>query len=646
MRLVLAAVLAIPLFAADEVPAWVRTAAARPASGIPSRAPAVVLFQEEVLNVDSAGRRVMQERAVVRKLSSGRAPLSAVRAFNVKSGRIREMRAWTINPDGREVRYGKDRVVESGVDSGATYDEARMKLIAPGEEWQVGGVFAYEIVEEEQTVFTQYSHAFQYQLPAVVSRFVLHLPPGWEARGQVFNSTSDGYDNTGSTHTWELRDLPWQEPEPSRTPWHQLAPRLALTYFPSGGEGNLRPLQNWAAVSGWLSALADRQSEVTPEIRAKAAQLTAGGATPLARIAAIGAFVQQTHYISVQMNLTRGGGYIPHRAADVLAKNYGDCKDKANLMKALLAAAGIESHLVAIYSGAREYVRPEWPSTMQFNHMIIAVRVPEDTQAATVLNHATLGRLLFFDPTDPYTALGDLPDEEQGSRALVIAGDRGALVTVPRAPAAANRAVSRTSAGIGDDGTLKASVTREYFGQTARDYRSMLARRDEAGVRRSFEFILTRHIGGVSLDKLETKDNAAAGRLTIDLRFTAPQFGRILQNRLLLVTPGALLSGGSYAFPAGERRHPVKLDAERREDVIALQVPAGFQVDELPEPVVVESELGTFRARWKAGEGTVEMEQQLELRDSVTPATGYAGVRAFFEQVSAAANAAVVLVRK
>ena len=40
-------------------------------------------------------------------------------------------------------------------------------------------------------------------------------------------------------------------------------------------------------------------------------------------------------------------------------------------------------------------------------------------------NHATLGRLLIFDATDPYTSLGDLPDHEQGSYALIIAGQNG-----------------------------------------------------------------------------------------------------------------------------------------------------------------------------------------------------------------------------
>jgi transglutaminase-like putative cysteine protease len=45
----------------------------------------------------------------------------------------------------------------------------------------------------------------------------------------------------------------------------------------------------------------------------------------------------------------------------VLARNYGDCKDKAALMRALLKAAGIDSYAVIIYSGDRHFVRPEWP---------------------------------------------------------------------------------------------------------------------------------------------------------------------------------------------------------------------------------------------------------------------------------------------
>lgn len=638
----------LALFAADEFPQWARDAAARPAPAYPARTPAVVLFQEETLTVAADGRRVIQERAVIRKLAAGRVDLQAARTFNVKSGRIRDIRAWTLSPSGKETRYGKDRVVESALANGNNYDEARLKMIAPGEDWQTGGVFAYEIIEEEKTVFTQYSYGFQSVLPVLQSRFVITLPPGWEANGQILNGRKDGdgYENSGSTHTWELRGLPWIEEEPFSPESHLLTPRLALTYFPSAATAGLRPLKDWPAVSGWLAALSDAQSQLTPALQAKAAQLTAGAPTNIDKIRAIAAFVQQTNYISIQMNVTRGGGYTPHPADEVLAKNYGDCKDKANLMKALLSAAGIESHLVAIFSGARDFVRPEWPSTMQFNHMIVAVRAPGDLQLPSVAAHTTLGRLLFFDPTDPYTPVGDLPEDEQGSRALVIAGDNGALVEVPRAPAAANRITSTTDAVMSLDGGITANVRRTYFGQSARGLRSLLHRRDETAIRKSFEQVLTRQLGGVTLKSLQPEDNASVGRLELRLEFGALQFGKVMQERLLILAPGALLAGGAYALPAAERKLPLKLEAHLRQDRVAVQVPDGFQLDELPDAVHIRNAYGEFRAEWKAAGGKVEMEQSLEIYDVTAPAAKYAEIRKFFDQISGARGAAVVLVKK
>ena len=84
-----------------------------------------------------------------------------------------------------------------------------------------------------------------------------------------------------------------------------------------------------------------------------------------------------------------------------------------------------------IFSGDPTYVREEWPSPQQFNHCIIAVKIGDETQAPTVVRHPGFGRLLIFDPTDDNTPVGDLPDHEQGSLALIIAGDAGALLRMP-----------------------------------------------------------------------------------------------------------------------------------------------------------------------------------------------------------------------
>ncbi|HEU0123733.1 MAG TPA: hypothetical protein VFQ91_24595, partial [Bryobacteraceae bacterium] len=348
---------------------------------------------------------------------------------------------------------------------------------------------------------------------------------------------------------------------------------------------------------------------------------------------------------SVQMNLTRGGGYTPHKASQVLTKNYGDCKDKANLMKALLAAAGIESHLVAIYSGARDFVRPEWPSTMQFNHMIIAVQAPSDAALPTILEYPALGRLLFFDPTDPYTPVGDLPSDEQGSHALVIAGEKGGLVRIPLTPASSNRVVSETAAVMTPAGGVTVKTSQKYYGQSASALRSFSRRVDEATFRRYFERILTRRLGGLTLQAIQGVDSPS-GEWDLSLEFKALQLGKLMQDRLLIVAPGAMVSSRPYAFPPMQRKLPVKLEAQVRQDRVVLQLPEGFQMDELPDPVQLKGPFGEFRAKWKAEGGTLEMEQTLEVYDSTVPAADYAKVRDFFEQVGGAEGAAAVLVKK
>jgi transglutaminase-like putative cysteine protease len=174
-------------------------------------------------------------------------------------------------------------------------------------------------------------------------------------------------------------------------------------------------VKTWHDLSAWASGFYDPPAEVTDAIRAKAAELTASANTELDRIRAVAAFVQKTNYVAVEINLARGGGFQPHAADQVLARHYGDCKDKATLMRALLKAAGIESYAVVIYARDRQYVHPEWPSPNQFNHAIVAVRISAQTKLPTVVEHPKLGRLLIFDSTDPVTPVGNLRQEEQGS---------------------------------------------------------------------------------------------------------------------------------------------------------------------------------------------------------------------------------------
>jgi hypothetical protein len=307
-------------------PDWAMAAAATPAPAYPDKVSSVMLLREEAVTVAPDGSRVMRERGAIRVLQPGNERISAYRTYNVKDGRIRDFQGWLIPPSGKLVPFAKNRILDQALSQGYTYDEARAKVLDFGAA-PPGSVFVWEITEEEKTVFTQDTFAFQSQAPVRVSRFSLNLPSGWEVKGTVFNHSEMEPRFSANTWTWELRDLPWIEREDYSPSLAALAPRLAVSYFPpTDNRAGLQGLKDWTAVSSWLSTLIDPPAQVTQAIRAKAAELTANAPGEMDQVRAIAAFTQHTNYVEVALNITRGGGYTPHPADETLSRNYGDCK--------------------------------------------------------------------------------------------------------------------------------------------------------------------------------------------------------------------------------------------------------------------------------------------------------------------------------
>src|SRR5205823_10492480 len=132
--------------------------------------------------------------------------------------------------------------------------------------------------------------------------------------------------------------------------------------------------------------------------------------TEIDMIRAVGSYVQKMQYIAIDIGVGYGNGMKPRPSNEVLSRGYADCKNKVNLMRAMLKALKIEAYPVAIYLGDPAFVRKEFPSPGQFNHCIIAIKVSDTTKGPTVIEHPRLGRLMIFDATDEYTPVGDLPD--------------------------------------------------------------------------------------------------------------------------------------------------------------------------------------------------------------------------------------------
>ncbi len=138
----------------------------------------------------------------------------------------------------------------------------------------------------------------------------------------------------------------------------------------------LTTFQSWEEVGGWYAALVRERATPTGAIRAKAEELVRGRATPTEKIEALYDFVGKNfRYVSLSFGL---GRYQPHAAAEVLANQYGDCKDKHTLLEALAAAIGLRAYPVLIHSSRK--IDPDIPSPAQFDHLITAIPPGQDSR--------------------------------------------------------------------------------------------------------------------------------------------------------------------------------------------------------------------------------------------------------------------------
>ncbi len=635
----------IPVLAGDDAPPWLRQAAAASTPPYHKDVPAVVLLDENRVAVDEEGKVTRSVFYAVKILTrDGRGLARASEVYETDKGKIKEFRAWLIYPSGNVKKFGKDETADIAFVDNDIYNEARSRVISARDEAEPGAVFGYEAVTESRDFFNQFQWGFQGRLPVVASRYSLTLPSGWRAESLTFNHNKVEPTVSGSSWMWELSNLPPIEPEPSSPEVTNLAPRLAVNVFPAANaKSRSLSFASWPDVSRWASELSDPQIELNDAIAGKARELTANAKTELEKIQAIGRYAQNINYISIQIGI---GRFRPHSAIDVFNKSYGDCKDKANLMRAMLKALGITAYPVIIYSGDPTYVREEWPSPTQFNHAIIAVKVGEDVSVPTILTHPKLGRLLVFDPTDENTPVGDLPDHEQGSFALIAAGENGSLQKMPITPPEANKLVREANITLDVQGTITATISERSVGQSAVGERRLFRRLARPDYVKRIEGWITRGATGAKISKVEPADNQRDGRFALDVEFAVSGYAQSMRGQLLVFKPVIVPRRDGLDLTATARRHPLVLDAEAFTETVRVKLPDGFEVDEMPDAAKLETPFGKYSATYEVKDGHLIFTRNLVVQASTIPAAQYPMVREFFGRIRGVEVSPVVLAKK
>lgn len=151
---------------------------------------------------------------------------------------------------------------------------------------------------------------------------------------------------------------------------------------------------------------------------------------------------------------------VPHEPAETLGHKYGDCKDKATLLVAMLRAAGIPSYVALLNAGSRMDVPARLPGMGLFDHAIVYVPGPPE---------------LWIDATDPYARLGQLPPGDQGRLALITRPQTMALKKTPEFGSKDNVLLELREVTLAENGPASVTEITRPTGVFEGEYRDYYA---------------------------------------------------------------------------------------------------------------------------------------------------------------------------
>lgn len=635
----------MPLAAAP--PPWLRQLAREPLPAYPADTDAVMLLDEGITTVRPDGETVTLVRQAYKILRPQGRSYARVGVFFDGETRINSMKAWTISASGREYELKEKDAVERSLGSGVFQDTRIKELFLP--EAEPGSVVGWEYEQRTRPHLLENSWWLELSVPVRRSRFTIRLPEDWEYSVQWANFTPVEPQRTGANDwTWDMQDIPPLKPEPAMPAVRSLAGRLVVTYFTSRPGITRQSKRTWGEIGEWYRDLTEGRRASSPEIKQKVAELTAGKSGLLEKVRDLAAFAQEdVRYVSIQIGI---GGYQPHFAREIFANRYGDCKDKATILSAMLAEIGVPSEYVLIHSD-RGVVQESLPSPWSFNHVILAIQLPEDAASPDLvaLGEAPgLGRVLFFDPTDTYTRFGLLPASLQANHGLLVGAQGGELLRLPLLDADHNRLLRTGHLRLAPDGAIAGEVREVRSGRNALWRRAQLRETSLADrpklIERSLAFDLpTFVLQSSEFANMEKSDT----ELQVDFRFSAPAYAKRAGN-LLLVRPRVLGSKSrDFLEATDERKFPVEFESLSREnDTFEISLPDGYEVDEIPDGVELDYGFARYHSRYEVEGRVLRYHREYVLREVLVPTERLQELKRFYRQIAADERASAVLRRK
>ncbi len=429
------------------------------------------------------------------------------------------------------------------------------------------------------------------------------------------------------TCTWKFSRLPAAAKEPYNPFFRDEYAKIIIAPMLVSINGYKGDFGNWQQIGKFFYDLNQNRDVLSPAMQSTVRKLVAGKNNNRDKIEAIYKYLQQNHrYVSIQIGI---GGWQTLDAAFVEQKKYGDCKALSNYMYSMLKVAGIESYVADIFGGSKG--SPEW----------------YDDTPIPYANHAILyvpGEDLWLECTSNTAPMGYLGEFTAGRPALLLTPQGGRLVTTPALTAADNTQTSHISIRLDEAGGAEVHAIIQTTCDMHDLYRELLAQKKQPDLEKYF--VENAGFPIAQLRNLQISASELKPEANVD--YVLKINNLVTKSGKRMFVPIHKINPFKRSLPPNDNR---MLDLKMREtytliDTIDLQLPAGYSLENMPPVKHIESEFGRLDFQATQQENTVRIVRRIEIQPVSAPASRYNEVRQFYQDLSKADAAQIVLVKK
>jgi len=374
-------------------------------------------------------------------------------------------------------------------------------------------------------------------------------------------------------YTWQLKNIPQIISEPNMPPMSDLSNRVAVTTVGS-----------WDKIAKWYWDLAKEQYGTDKAIDRKVKELTKGLSGTNEKIRAIYNYVSMNiRYVGIEFGIE---GYKPHKATKVFKNKYGDCKDHATLLIAMLRRIGVTAYPVLVDTAGIAKMDPKLPSPGQFDHEIIAI--PRGNG------------YWFLDSTSDVTNYKDLPSMDQGRNVVVIRNDKAYIVKTPVFPPETNRIADTRTVKINKNNSLYIKMKLNLKG-VYEMYSKARLRGMKPLQRKSFiESAANKVCPGAVVDNYAISDIYNLNiPVTISLNFTCRDYVIKAGDLLIVKVPAMSMQNLTQIVSRTKRKYPLVIGYKfEKENSVTFNIPNGYKIRYMPKNNSYRNKLGNFTIRY------------------------------------------------